>query len=245
MSKTLVRHFGCAAALALAGVLAAPQTAYSNDPGGAPGRNLVTVTAPVASDSAFLVANLPERAWSAQASGPGGGSRHEGIGIGVKGGYLYSAFKEAEEDLKSNQGFIAGIFFGGNRPGSVGVMGEILYAKKGFEDFGVKTDLYYLEIPILLRVNIGSKSLSGVSVYAIGGPAFDINLRARQKNLDVKKNYESLDVGVIGGAGVEITRVFVEGRVNWGLRNVLKSTGGANTDLKSRSVALMLGIRFN
>jgi len=193
-------------------------------------------------NSSFLVSGLAQNHQGAVSGGGGG------IGIGVKGGLLFSSFKETGESFKNNNGFEAGIFFGGNRAGAVGVMGEILYAKKGAKDstgtFAV--DLYYLEIPVLLRVNLGSANKNkGAIVYVIGGPAFDINLKAQQNNIDVKSNYESLDLGIIGGAGVEISRFLVEGRYNWGLRNVLKANGGTANDVKSRSFALLAGFRFN
>ena len=117
-------------------------------------------------------------------------------------------------------GWEGGIWFGGNRGGNVGVMGEILYAKKKQQVTGVtgSTTLQYLEIPILLRINAGSRSRNGVSVYGLIGPVFDINLKAKQGNFDVKSNYESLDLGILGGVGVEITRFLVEGRYNKGLQ---------------------------
>ena len=173
-------------------------------------------------------------------------ARHEGVGIGVKVGPIWSSFSQANSNFKSNTGFEGGIFFGGNRPGTVGVMGEILYAKRGQEVTGLpKTDLYYLEIPVLVRINAGSQSLSGVSVYGLVGPVFDILLKGKQNNVDVKSNYESLDLGVLIGAGVEITRFLIEGRYNIGVRNVLKSTGGASSDIKSRTFAVLVGFRFN
>ena len=75
-----------------------------------------------------------------------------------------------------------------------------------------------------MRVNIGSRSRNGVSIYGLVGPVFDINLKASLNDLDVKSKYESLDFGILGGVGIEITRFLVEGALTTkGLRNVLKS----------------------
>ncbi len=192
------------------------------------------------SDPSFLVSGM--------AQSQNRSVHSQGFGFGVKGGLLYSKFSEANETFKNNNGFEAGIFFGGNRPGAIGVMGEILYAKKGTKgSTGVQTlDNYYLEIPILMRINIGSANKnSGAIVYAIAGPAFDILLKSQLDGIDVKSNYESLDLGIIGGAGVEISRFLIEGRYNWGLRNVYKASGGNTTDIKTRSFALLAGLRFN
>lgn len=47
----------------------------------------------------------------------------QGIGVGVKGGYLHSSF-DATQAFDSAGGWQAGLFFGGNRPGTLGFMGE-------------------------------------------------------------------------------------------------------------------------
>ena len=165
-------------------------------------------------DSSFLVAGMAQ-----SQNQPSRSSGHsQGFGIGVKGGPIFSKFQEANTNFSNNTGFEGGIFFGGNRPGGVGVMGEVLYAKKGSKDASgnVTVDSYYLEIPILLRVNIGSANKNtGVLVYGIGGPVFDVLLKSQQNGIDVKSNYESLDLGIIGGVGIEVSRFLVEGRYNW------------------------------
>jgi hypothetical protein len=127
-------------------------------------------------------------------------------------------------------------------------MGEVLYAKKKQEGSGLtgSTSLQYLEIPILARINIGSRSRNGISIYGLVGPVFDVNLKASIGDRDVKSNYESLDFGLLGGVGIEITRFLVEGRFNQGLRNVLKSDNAAAFgDIKTRSFAVLFGFRFN
>jgi len=198
--------------------------------------------------SAFLTAGIVE-----QAPPPGGGGAPaSGVGIGAKLGPLFTSYSAASCDgcFNTNTGFEGGIWFGGNRGGRIGVMGEILYAKKKQEASGPgltgSTSLQYLEIPILTRINIGSRSRNGVSIYGLVGPVFDINLKASIGDLDVKNKYESLDLGILGGVGIEITRFLVEGRFNHGFRNVLKSgNAGAFGDIKTNSFAVLFGFRFN
>ncbi|MBS1819837.1 MAG: PorT family protein [Acidobacteria bacterium] len=221
------------AAAVLAPVLASAQALTAGPSSSAP------------SSASFLVTGVaqPPQGQPAPVVRGGGG----GIGFGVKGGLLFSSYREAGESYKNNNGWEGGIFFGGNRLGDVGVMGEILYAKKGAKDqSGLVVDNYYLEIPVLIRMNLGSANKnSGAIVYAIGGPVADILLKATQKNLDVKNNYESLDLGLIAGGGVEISRLLIEARLNWGLKNVAKASGAAATDIKTRSFAVLAGLRFN
>jgi len=174
------------------------------------------------------------------------GQNQQGFGFGIKGGFLFTSFSAAEEDFDSNTGTAIGIFFGGNRTGAVGVMGELLYVTKSFGEGNAETDLAYLEIPILARINIGSSSVNGLSFYGIAGPVFDIRLKAKLKvsDIDVKDNYESTDIGVIVGAGVEFLRFIAEARYNWGLRN-FRSDLIDTEEIKTRTFMVLFGFRIN
>ena len=197
----------------------------------------------------FLVAGMAPGVETQQSSSGGGG----GIGFGVKGGYLYSSIAQGSQPFDNNNGWEFGVFFGGNRNGVVGVMGEVLYAKKVYKsgdgNLNLNSDLnlYYLEIPILLRLNIGSGNKNkGVIVYGLAGPVFDVNLSAKLNDLDVKDRYESLDIGILLGGGIEISRFLLEGRYTWGLMNLLVNNSNAfSSDAKSRTFALLAGLRFN
>jgi hypothetical protein len=167
----------------------------------------------------------------------------QGLGVGVKGGYLYSSFKfdEASDVIDSSNGWMAGVFFGGNRPGTVGVMGEVnILAKRG-SVMGDNVTLYYAQIPVLLRINGGSRSRSGVSAYGIVGPAVDIKIgESLTAGIDAD-DLENADVSIVGGVGVELNRFIIEGRGTWGLRSLAKD----GPDVKSRTFALLVGVRFN
>jgi len=166
-----------------------------------------------------------------------------GIGFGVKGGVLFSSFRDARTDYKNSNGWQGGLFFGGNRAGALGLQTEITYAKRGAKSGTSPTDTYYLEVPLLIRENFGSSNRNtGVSVYLFGGPAADILLKASLNDRDIKDNFKSVDWNVIAGVGFEVSRLLVEGRFNWGLSNVLKGPGN---ELKTRSFAVLGGIRFN
>jgi Outer membrane protein beta-barrel domain len=176
-----------------------------------------------------------------------GGGRHEGFGIGAKVGPIFTSFSSDQNYSYSNRaGLIGGLWFGGNLPGVVGVMGELLYAKKGAKQAGLTTDLYYLEIPVLLRVNLGSGSVNGARVYLLGGPVADILLKGKLNDVDVKSNYQSVDAGVKFGIGVEYLRLLFEVQENIGLRNVLSTEGGGDVvSIKTRTLEVMVGVRFN
>src|SRR5262245_24143987 len=173
--------------------------------------------------------------------------KHEGVGIGIKIGPLFNKFTSdiVTLNFQGKTGLMGGIFFGGNRTGVVGVMGELMYAKKSTTTAEGDLDLYYLEIPILLRINIGSNSLNGVLVYGLAGPVFDINLKSKLNGVEVGSRFSDFDTGIILGGGIEITRFIIEGRYNWGLLNILEIKLASASNVKTQSFALLFGVRFN
>lgn len=199
----------------------------------------LNLTAPA--DASYLVSGMVQQGQGQPR--PVRSTATSGFGIGVKGGVLFSSFSQAKSDYKSSAGWQGTLFLGGNRPGGVGVATELTYAKKGAKLGSNTTDTYYLEIPLLLRVNMGSSNRnSGAIIYALAGPAADILLKAQIAGVDIKSQYKGLDWNFIGGVGVEVSRLIVEGRFNWGLQNVLDGPGNS---LKTRSFALLGGLRFN
>jgi hypothetical protein len=162
----------------------------------------------------------------------------QGIGVGVKGGFLHSSF-DATEAIDSGEGWQAGLFFGGNRPGTLGFMGEFnVLAKKSGD-----STLYYFQVPALLRVNIGSTGtgLNDAIVYGIAGPSLDLLFK---DDLAITTDeVERVDVSIVAGVGFEISRFIIEGRGTWGFRNIAKETNAR--DVKSTTFAILAGLRFN
>ena len=210
--------------------------------------SLARAQAPIfGSDPSFLVSGLAASATQQQSSSSSGSSRHEGVGVGVLVGPTFSSFDQANSNFKNNNGLEFGIFFGGNRPSTVGVEGKLMYVKKGAKDSTgtIQVDTRYLEIPILLRINAGSNSLNGVLGYFIVGPSFDILMKADSGGLDVKKNYQGLDLGLQIGGGIEITRFIIEASLTKGLRSINNGNLANLTPIKTRKFAIDFGIRFN
>lgn len=170
-----------------------------------------------------------------------------GVGVGVKGGLLFSSldFGANVDFLENRTGLIGGLFIGGNRGGLLGVEADILYARKGSTLSNNRDlDIHMLEIPVLLRLNVGSRSLSGVGFYGLAGPAMDFRLKSEFNGIDIIDFTEGYDVNLVFGGGVEITRFLAEVRYNHGLRNISKNFS-ASRDIKTRAWALLIGVRFN
>ena len=178
----------------------------------------------------------------------------QGIGIGVLGGWSNSTLNGSPEDeelLKPRNDLLFGAWFGGNRSGRFGFMGEVDYVTKGAreKEFGGALKITYLEIPALVRVNIGSRTREGTRFYGIAGPAFALRLTATLQDeelddLDVTDDYETYDVGFMAGGGVEVRRLGVEVRANWGLTQLFEPTEGFEPS-KNFSIQVVGKFRIN
>lgn len=176
----------------------------------------------------------------------------QGIGIGVKVGPTFNDFT-SDEAPEGQTGWMGGLFIGGNRGGRVGAAVEFNYAKKSarLEDEDgntVDADLRYFQIPVLLRINGGSRSRDGVNVYGIVGPFFNFKVGASAGSGlgdEFDEATEDIDTGIVVGGGVEITRFIVEFRYDFGMRRINADDEGGVADVKSRTAAILFGVRFN
>jgi len=178
----------------------------------------------------------------------------QGVGVGIKGGPLFADFSSDDLDFDNRTGWQAGIFLGGNRQGPFGVMTEINYIEKkvtflvppgsgsGLPD--QKISISYIQIPIFLRVNAATQSKNGFAFYLIAGPSFDAKISEDLGDIDIDDGFAGIDIGLIGGAGIEISRIILEGRYTWGFRAINKDFTDT-ADIKTRSFAILLGLRFN
>ncbi len=188
-----------------------------------------------------------------------------GVGIGIHFGGTWTTLSTDENlgdiDLNKGSGIVAGIFFGGNRDGRVGLQGEVSYLEKKVnlfatdvvenETLDVDAKNKYIQIPVLLRVNTGSRSNNGPCLFFLVGPAFDIKMSSNsdfEDLFEVDDVYEGLEVGFMAGAGFEVARFGVQFRYTWGLTNVL-STDAADEagfrDTKFNSLQITGIFRIN
>ena len=171
-----------------------------------------------------------------------------GIGFGISGGWVRSDFSVENLDIfQPSNGWMAGIWFGGNRDGTFGFMGEINYVTKGAEvEGGEKIKVSYLQIPAMFRINAGSRSRNGVVGYGVFGGSVDLKLD-ESGSFDLIGDYNGFDLGVIAGAGIEITRIGFEVRGEWGLLSIYDPSEGAEVigDVKNVTVQMLIKLRIN
>jgi opacity protein-like surface antigen len=164
---------------------------------------------------------------------------------GIKFGPTFAKFSSDALDFKTRTGIHAGLFFGGNRPGPIGIQTELNWIRKnsGTEvpDQNIRID--YLQVPVLLRINVGTDSPNGFAVYGIAGPAVDIKIADEIEGVTLDDGFEGADVSLVFGGGVEITRIILEGRYSKGFRRI-NNTFNNFTEIKSQAFTILFGVRF-
>lgn len=175
----------------------------------------------------------------------------DGAGFGIKGGVRYPDFSTDRLQLDNRIGWQAGIFFGGNRNGVLGLQGEVNWLRNETDIAAVGSipagtvRLDYVQVPVLLRLNAGTKP--GINVYGIAGPSFEALLRDEVSGFGGPTHsdyqFENVNVSLMFGGGIEISRFILEGRYSKGLRTINKNLDVS--DIKLNSFAVLAGIRFN
>lgn len=146
-----------------------------------------------------------------------------------------------------------------------------LFSRINFERFHIQPELYYshnggnmqkgvdlikirthsMNLPILLGYKILDFEQFNLRLNA--GPyvsyAFyqDIESNVLGQAAFTRENMNNLNVGVIGGIGVDIWRITIDARYNWGLMNVLgdnKFVGDPSAGFRNSWFEFAVGFRF-
>jgi hypothetical protein len=187
------------------------------------------------------------------AQGAGQTQVNTGLGIGALAGISWTTVRtenDTDFNFESGTGWQAGIWFGGNRDGRVGLMGEVSYAvKKIGDEFDNEVERTSVQIPVLLRINAGYRERDKPSLYFLVGPAFDIQINTKQNGVDSPDDvYEGLDIGLMFGAGFEVARIGIEGRYSIGLKSVLGTDAAEESGFgstKTNTFSIVGKFRFN
>jgi hypothetical protein len=163
----------------------------------------------------------------------------------IKFGATFTEFSSDALDYDNRTGTFAGLAFGGNRDGVLGLQSELNWIRKRSEPAsgGPEIRIDYVQVPVLLRLNIGSSSASGPSIYGIGGPALNIKIADEIEGVTLDDGFEGADVSLVFGGGLEIARIIVEGRYDKGLRRI-NNTFSDVTNIKTQTFMVLVGIRL-
>jgi hypothetical protein len=164
-------------------------------------------------------------------------------GFGIKGGYSLSKSSSfAFQNLRSPVG---GIFFSLGF-GPLAIQPEVLYVRMGGRDVidgsGLEFRFDYIQVPLLLKLKI--IPLGPISPFVCAGGYGSYLFRARGVTfVDGVVAGDPADLG----AGLKFKlpgiSISIEGRYNYGLKNILKDAG-PDDSWKNRSMMALVGIGF-
>lgn len=178
-------------------------------------------------------------------------------GVGLKGGYALSKFSVTDPEAPRFMNLpapIGGIFFNFGL-GPLAIQPEVLYARMGakadMDGATLEYRLDYIYAPVLLKLRVVPVGPVRPIIYVGGYGSYLLNAKGvmtfegQSEEADVADMFEKTDFGVVGGAGIEFKlpgiMISVEGRYNYGLRNIAAGEGGEG---KNRSMMALVGIGF-
>lgn len=156
------------------------------------------------------------------------------------------------DDVSDDAGMKFGIAAGGYLVYEINPMfalqPELLFTMKGTfvdgEGYEQTTNLNYIEIPVLAKLNIPMDGMMKPAVFL--GPAFGINMSA---TYDYESDYgdddgdiddiKSTDFGLVLGAGASFGKISVDARYNMGLTNIYDLDG--DPEAKNSVISLLFG----
>jgi hypothetical protein len=183
-------------------------------------------------------------------------------GIGIKGGYSLSKFAVTSVDpipftFGNSDSIAGGIFFTANL-GFISLQPELLYVRMGAEyeideDNGVKWQLDYIQLPVLLKLSIVPAGPIRPFIYAGGYGSYLLKAKGIMtvggvdEAADLTDDYPKIDYGAVGGVGLAFKlpgiAISIEGRYNYGLKNIIVDPLPGES-LKNRSMMALVGIGF-
>jgi hypothetical protein len=132
------------------------------------------------------------------------------FGVGVKAGVNESQLTGSYADVihaKYETGYVVGAFLCQDLGPSLGLQEEALFnAQRSTGDHGVRVDLQYVEVPVLLRFSV----LPGpVKPFVYAGPSFGFKLSGKvtqsgEPDIDIKDRLRPMETSVAAGAGVRL-----------------------------------------
>ncbi len=166
---------------------------------------------------------------------------------------LEESFMEFSETTDSKLGFAAGLYVEKPLSDMFSLQFEALFVQKGGEDeFGSET-LSYVDIPVLLKVNIPLDGDITPYVYGGGFAGYLIDAKAEDNgdSYDIDEFLDDFNYGVAFGAGVSFGMFNVDIRYDMGLANILDADdevagmfGEEGLEVSTKGFMLTAGITF-
>ncbi|MGB3464192.1 MAG: porin family protein [Cyclobacteriaceae bacterium] len=153
---------------------------------------------------------------------------------GIKGGFNFSTlYVDDVEDRQIRPGFHAGVFTQIPLVGPLSIQPELMFTTAGNRtkvefgifDYEVDYNLNYIQLPVLVNLEVGNTiSLQGgfYAAYLVGGNiSYEGDLNSTTE-LD-RDDFSKLDIGFSAGVGYNINNIQFGLRYNLGLREIADS----------------------
>jgi hypothetical protein len=183
--------------------------------------------------------------------------------FGVKGGFNMSNLYNSGDDVDDNNilyGFNAGVYATLPISDFIAIQPEVLFTTKGAEleynnalvSGNAKFKLNYIEVPLLVRVNI----TKNFNVHAGGYASYLVSSKVKGNgdfdfDEDIDTNdLNKFDAGLSAGVGVDFSPLSIGVRYNYGLTTVGKERTVAGTtytfpDAKNSNLSIYLSYKLN
>jgi len=182
--------------------------------------------------------------------------------FGVKGGFNMSNLIDSGDDVNDNNvlyGFNAGVYATLPISDFVAIQPELLFTTKGAEleynnvlEGNAKFRLNYIELPLLVRVNITKNfnvHAGGYASYLVSSKVTGDGDIAFDEAVDTD-DLNKFDAGVSAGLGVDFNPISVGVRYNYGLTTIGKERNIGGTtytfpDVRNSNLTLYLSYKLN
>lgn len=184
-------------------------------------------------------------------------------GFGIKGGVNFTnLYTDDVNDNNMLTSFNIGVFATLPLTGNLAIQPEVNFSRKGaelvydnlFASGTAKFKLNYIEVPILLKINI----TDNFNIHAGPYLAYLINAQVTNESsggsFDFEENFdnddfEKFDYGLSGGLGFDFTSISIGARYNYGLATIGKErTIAGNSyrfpDSKNSAISLYVALKF-
>jgi len=163
--------------------------------------------------------------------------------VGIKGGLNYTDLKLKEVKFKNNTGWHAGLLLQSKLPLGFAFQPEVLYSVKSFKLMSDNNISFnYIEVPVNIQWGI---DLILLRPFVMAAPYFSYLLKVG----DSKSEWDgakSVDYGFGLGGGLDIWKLQVTCKYNWGFGNLgsVKSSDWKVKDSNLQGFQLSVGLLF-
>jgi hypothetical protein len=183
--------------------------------------------------------------------------------FGVKGGFNMSNLVNSGDDPDDNNvlyGFNAGVYATLPISDFVAIQPEVLFTTKGakleydnaFATGNAKFKLNYIEVPLLVRVNVTKNfniHAGGYASYLVSSKVTGDGDFSFDQDVD-RDDLNKFDAGIAAGVGVDFDPISIGVRYNYGLTTVGKERTVAGTtytfpDAKNSNLTVYLSYKLN